>query len=208
MGSIANPLKLGASTANENTPLLIPNGHAPTTQTATDDATAPGIRTEDGGDEKPLPKMQIFLLCYCRLVDPIAFFSIFPFVNKMILDTGDVIEEDVGFYSGLIVSSSCRILFSGLFTNSVGIVVFINPDGDDDPVGPRRRQVWQEANSSLLALRRSCRNRLLRPEHEDLADDTIPLPVGRVRRIRRVSLPCSASGTRVADVCRVEPSAR
>lgn len=54
-------------------------------------------------DDKPLPKLQIFLLCYCRAVEPIAFFSIFPFINKMIEDTGGVREEDVGFYSGLIV---------------------------------------------------------------------------------------------------------
>jgi hypothetical protein len=57
---------------------------------------------DDG--EKPLPRNQILLLCYARLVEPVAFFSIFPFINKMIWDTGNVEEADVGFYSGLIVS--------------------------------------------------------------------------------------------------------
>ncbi|MCJ1352744.1 MAG: hypothetical protein MMC33_002728 [Icmadophila ericetorum] len=54
-------------------------------------------------DDKPLPRTQMFLLCYCRLVEPIAFFSIFPFINKMIWETGGLDQEDVGFYSGLIM---------------------------------------------------------------------------------------------------------
>lgn len=53
-------------------------------------------------DDRPLPKAQLFLLCYCRMVEPIAFFSIFPYINKMIEETG-IEEQDVGFYSGLIV---------------------------------------------------------------------------------------------------------
>lgn len=57
-------------------------------------------------DDKPLPRAQIFLLCYCRVVEPIAFFSIFPYINQMILATGGVREEDIGFYSGLIVCLS------------------------------------------------------------------------------------------------------
>jgi len=55
-------------------------------------------------DEKPLPMKQILLLCYARMIEPIAFFGIFPFVNKMIQETGNLAEADVGFYSGLIVS--------------------------------------------------------------------------------------------------------
>ncbi len=47
---------------------------------------------------------QILLLCYARMIEPIAFFGIFPFVNKMIQETGNLEEADVGFYSGLIVS--------------------------------------------------------------------------------------------------------
>lgn len=38
------------------------------------------------------------------MIEPIAFFGIFPFINKMIEEMG-VEEADVGFYSGLIVSS-------------------------------------------------------------------------------------------------------
>jgi hypothetical protein len=56
-------------------------------------------------DDTPLPKTQIFLLCYSRLVEPVAFFTIFPFINQMVWETGDMDEADVGFYTGLIVIS-------------------------------------------------------------------------------------------------------
>lgn len=61
----------------------------------------------DAGEEedKPLPKLQIFLLCFARLIEPIAFFGIFPFLPKMIEETGNLDEEDIGFYSGFIVCS-------------------------------------------------------------------------------------------------------
>lgn len=54
--------------------------------------------------EKPLPKMQIFLLCYARMTEPIAFFSIFPFIADMLHRVGNMPKSDVGFYSGLIES--------------------------------------------------------------------------------------------------------
>jgi hypothetical protein len=60
----------------------------------------------DEVDDTPLPKIQIFLLCFARFIEPVAFFCIFPFINQMIFDTGEVAETDVGFYSGLIVRLS------------------------------------------------------------------------------------------------------
>jgi hypothetical protein len=63
-----------------------------------------GDGIEDEDEDRPLPMAQIFFLCFARMVDPISYFCIFPFVNQMIFDTGNVKEEDVGFYSGLIVS--------------------------------------------------------------------------------------------------------
>ncbi|KAF4980762.1 hypothetical protein FZEAL_3317 [Fusarium zealandicum] len=53
---------------------------------------------------KPLPKLQIFLLCYARMTEPIAFFSIFPFIAQMVQRNGHLPDTDVGFYSGLIES--------------------------------------------------------------------------------------------------------
>lgn len=66
-------------------------------------------RETDKENNPPLPKTQIFILCYARLIEPVAFFSIFPFINKMILEVGGVDEADVGFYSGLIVRSSLQV---------------------------------------------------------------------------------------------------
>ena len=47
------------------------------------DTKSKGANQEDD-DDKPLPFGQIMILCYARVVEPIAFFSIFPFINKMI----------------------------------------------------------------------------------------------------------------------------
>lgn len=59
---------------------------------------------EDEVEEKPLPRGQVLLLCYARMIEPLAFFSIFPYVNQMVQENGDIKDTDVGFYSGLIES--------------------------------------------------------------------------------------------------------
>lgn len=56
------------SPADESTPLLPPK--------------SPTLAQD--GEDKPLRKDQLFLLCLARLVEPVAFFSIFPFLNEMI----------------------------------------------------------------------------------------------------------------------------
>ncbi|KAF7349132.1 MFS general substrate transporter [Mycena venus] len=87
------------SVADETTPLLVAveNPDTPPVE-GLHEERRPGL--ED--IEKPLPMGQILLLCYARLVDPIAFFSIFPFINKMIHEQAGVPETNVGFYAGLI----------------------------------------------------------------------------------------------------------
>ena len=55
-------------------------------------------------DQKSFDSIQILLLCYASLAEPIAFFSIFPYINEMIYRTGEYAESDVGFWSGLIES--------------------------------------------------------------------------------------------------------
>jgi hypothetical protein len=72
---------------------------------------ASGIVTddEDGADEDadvvtPLPKLQIALLTYARVCEPLAFAILFPFVNSMVLHTGEVTPAQVGYYVGLIES--------------------------------------------------------------------------------------------------------
>ncbi|KAJ5243765.1 hypothetical protein N7489_003861 [Penicillium chrysogenum] len=83
------------------------HGDAPTSDTL-DSSSGPN-GDNDGNDDnddekKPLPIAQILLLCYARAVEPLAFFSIFPYVSQMVQDNGGLADADVGFYSGLIES--------------------------------------------------------------------------------------------------------
>ncbi|TAQ86735.1 hypothetical protein B7494_g4949 [Chlorociboria aeruginascens] len=94
-----------SSTVSEATPLLHSTTESPAQ--ANEPPVIKPISNEndnDGEDDTPLPKLQIFFLCFARLVEPLAFFSIFPFINKMILEVGEIEQSDVGFYSGLIES--------------------------------------------------------------------------------------------------------
>ncbi|KZZ95850.1 Major facilitator superfamily domain, general substrate transporter [Moelleriella libera RCEF 2490] len=50
------------------------------------------------------PRNQIMLLCYARMTEPIAFFSIFPFIAAMVARNGSLPSSDVGLYSGVIES--------------------------------------------------------------------------------------------------------
>ena len=98
------------SALDETTPLLVASGAGPTSQANEEpllheNGNGNGeseVREED--DDTPLPRLQIALLCYARIVDPIAYFSIFPFINEMVKVVGGIEEANVGFYTGLIVS--------------------------------------------------------------------------------------------------------
>ena len=112
--------------SDETTPLLagvesgplaepVDPSHQPPSQSSSADEAE---ENDDEVEEIPLPKAQIFLLCYTRVVEPIAFFSIFPYINFMIERVGGVQKEDVGFYSGLIESlfsatQMCVMIFWG-----------------------------------------------------------------------------------------------
>ncbi|KAK2002581.1 major facilitator superfamily transporter [Colletotrichum falcatum] len=115
--------------ATETTPLLIANDVAPTADADVAKATAlrePGRPDADPArEDKPLPGWQIFLLCYARLVEPMAFFSIFPYINQMAQQNGDLADADVGFYSGLIESlfsltQAVVMIFWGMLSDRVG----------------------------------------------------------------------------------------
>lgn len=97
--------------ADERTPLIqvapIPENEAQVNGKSSNSDVEHNVEGEE--EDVPLPKLQLLLLCYCRVVEPIAFFSIFPFVNQMIFETGNVRQQDVGFYSGLIVPNSFRL---------------------------------------------------------------------------------------------------
>ncbi|KAK3291396.1 major facilitator superfamily domain-containing protein [Chaetomium fimeti] len=106
---------------SEETPLLHPKGsslgkHTNPTPRAEDDLCCP---------EKPLPKGQILLLCFARMMEPIAFFSIFPFIAQMVQKNGQLPESDVGFYSGLIESlfsatQMVVLIFWGRLADQIG----------------------------------------------------------------------------------------
>jgi hypothetical protein len=53
----------------------------------------------------PLPKMKLASLCGVRLVDPIAFTQIFPYINEQITSIPGLIDDPsrTGFYSGMVV---------------------------------------------------------------------------------------------------------
>ncbi|KZT54706.1 MFS general substrate transporter [Calocera cornea HHB12733] len=54
----------------------------------------------------PLPKLQVFAVCFMRLVEPMSIWVIFPFINEMVHATGIVsTPEEVGYYSGLVESA-------------------------------------------------------------------------------------------------------
>jgi hypothetical protein len=52
----------------------------------------------------PLPKAQLGILCYLRILDPLNFSQIFPYINQYltILRVTDD-PSRIGFYSGLVV---------------------------------------------------------------------------------------------------------
>ncbi|KAF5358502.1 hypothetical protein D9756_001697 [Leucocoprinus leucothites] len=62
----------------------------------------------------PLPKAQLAILCSIRLMDPLTFTQIFPYINQFLVSLNLVPDESqIGFYSGLIESSFA--LFQLLF---------------------------------------------------------------------------------------------
>ncbi|RDL36140.1 Major facilitator superfamily transporter [Venustampulla echinocandica] len=106
--TVAGPNKVAALTVDENTPLLVTSEADLKTRPNEEPAPTPRNGHTNGDDEdadRPLPAFQILVLCFARLIEPFAFFGIFPFINKMIWETGGLDEADVGFYSGQIESS-------------------------------------------------------------------------------------------------------
>lgn len=131
------------SVTSENTPLLATASEEPVIPFNDSEILqdAPkGSDDEEDEDEEghvveiPLPRKQIFLLCFARMIDPVAFFGIFPFVNKMIQEVGHVAKADVGFYSGTIVSTP-SLNMRVLNLNVLGIVILFHSDDIYDILG-------------------------------------------------------------------------
>ncbi|WWC67231.1 uncharacterized protein I206_101138 [Kwoniella pini CBS 10737] len=101
---------------SETRPLLNPNGPAAdySTNPRSNRQNATIEEEEDSSINKfdiskktvtPLPKFQLFIACFVRVTEPIAFMACFPFINQMILELGIVDDpRKTGFYAGLIES--------------------------------------------------------------------------------------------------------
>lgn len=126
MSGVNQPNERAPYANDENTPLLASVATEPITEPV--DPPSPttsthGVHAED--ENAPLPKLQIFLLSYTRIIEPIAFFSIFPYINSMIEQVGGKEKTDVGFYSGLIESlfsltQMCVMIFWGRASDHYG----------------------------------------------------------------------------------------
>lgn len=70
-----------------------------------DDSALENQKSTPPAKMTPLPKAQLATLCAVRLVDPIVFTQIFPYVNEM-MDHLHLTDDrsKIGFYSGLVVS--------------------------------------------------------------------------------------------------------
>lgn len=95
------------SKSTETTPLLSTendDAHSNSTATPVEGDNENALGSKASLESHDLPKLQIFLLCFARTMEPIAFFAIFPFIGQMVQRNGNLAESDVGFYSGLIES--------------------------------------------------------------------------------------------------------
>ena len=104
----------------ETAPLL-----APASSSAATDQAQPKSANVSTSGKTGFDTVQILFLCYSGVAEPIAFFSIFPYINEMIHRTASVPETSVGFYSGLIESlfsatQMLVVLFYGRIADQVG----------------------------------------------------------------------------------------
>ncbi|KAB5551300.1 MFS general substrate transporter [Coniochaeta sp. 2T2.1] len=111
---------------DERTPLLAAGVIAPTADPEISEATTLNEQSPvDDPADRPLPKGQVLLLCYAAFIEPIAYFGIFPYINKMCLENGNLPDTDMGFYSGLIeslfsVTQMCVMIFWGKASDRLG----------------------------------------------------------------------------------------
>jgi hypothetical protein len=76
-------------------------------------------------EEKPFPLNQILILCYASVVEPIAYFIIFPYMSEMVERVGGQATENVGFWVGTIESSFSLVqmlltIFYGRLADRIG----------------------------------------------------------------------------------------
>lgn len=70
-------------------------------------------------------RLQIPLLCYVRMMEPLAFYTIFPYIAQMTKHNGNIPDTDVGFYTGVFESlfsavQAVVLIFWGSMADRVG----------------------------------------------------------------------------------------
>lgn len=157
---------------DETTALLKPTSNEPILSEPDDSGEAPSGKDDD----KPLPRDQIILLCFARFIEPVAFFCIFPFINQMIWETGEVAETDVGFYSGLIVGFLYGAFRNSRHTDSnEGIPLLADTNVSDDSVGQSCRPNRKKTSIGWLTRWCGYRDSYLRPKQVNMADDCLSM---------------------------------
>ena len=68
-------------TVDETTPLVAPERILEAGQIGNGEVDG---QNSDSNDSEKLPIVQIMLLCFARIAEPIAFFSILPFIAQMV----------------------------------------------------------------------------------------------------------------------------
>lgn len=111
------------ATHDESSPLL---AHTTPNTLESQAASFPAAKIQS--TSTPLPRAQLICLCVIRLVDPIAFTQIFPYINEMMAHlhlTND--PSRVGFYSGLAESafSVCSLFSIYQWARLSGAIIFV-----------------------------------------------------------------------------------
>ncbi|PGG96545.1 hypothetical protein GX51_07778 [Blastomyces parvus] len=106
------------------TPQARPNGSSSTAHATNAPATSTANRRSNGPDEA-FPAIQLFILALCRLAEPIALTSIFPYSWIMVKDFHIGPESSASFYAGILISAfalaeSLTGMFWGGLSDRVG----------------------------------------------------------------------------------------
>ena len=117
-------------------------------------AQAHEIEEERPVVETPLPKLQLFILLYIQLAEPITSTVIYPFVNQQVRKTGITGGNDdkTSYFAGLIVSGvlPCADVVLRL-TYMRGILLLRHRSHLRTPVGSCFRSSWPKAHYDVRA---------------------------------------------------------
>lgn len=134
----------------------------------------------------PLPTLQLFILLYLQLAEPLTSTVVYPFVNQLVRETGVTggDERKTGYYAGLIV----RLRFFCTYVNahadelSSGIIFLCDRSHLRSTMGQTIRQIRPETYSALRSRWPHHFHSLLWPVEELLGLDTESMCRGCIER--------------------------